>query len=317
MRFSAAESPLGDGFALQADTRSPAALRAPAEPRARKPARIDTAPRWLPSVRLGMGSVWASIRRRTREPAAADDDDLAVLINLQGRHLVRSRDREVPLEPGEGLLLACDGDGDVVTPQAGLQLCVRLERRLLGAFAKHVDRCLGQVIPAGCEALGLLASYAQSLSRGGAQLSPAAARLVVEHVADLVALIVDSTGEPAALASRQGRPAARVVAAKAFVRENLGRTDLSAATAAAGLGITPRYLRRLFAAEDHTFSGYVLEQRLLLAHALLSSRTLAMQPVADVAFEVGFGDLSYFNRAFRRRFERAPRDVRTEALARA
>jgi AraC-like DNA-binding protein len=27
---------------------------------------------------------------------------------------------------------------------------------------------------------------------------------------------------------------------------------------------------------------------------------------------VGFGDLSYFNRAFRRRFDRTPRDVRAE-----
>jgi hypothetical protein len=30
--------------------------------------------------------------------------------------------------------------------------------------------------------------------------------------------------------------------------------------------------------------------------------------------EVGFGDLSYFNRSFRRRFERTPREARAEAI---
>jgi AraC-like DNA-binding protein len=29
---------------------------------------------------------------------------------------------------------------------------------------------------------------------------------------------------------------------------------------------------------------------------------------------VGFGDLSYFNRVFRRRYERTPRDIRAEAV---
>jgi AraC-like DNA-binding protein len=35
-----------------------------------------------------------------------------------------------------------------------------------------------------------------------------------------------------------------------------------------------------------------------------------LPPVSSVAFEVGFGDLSYFNRTFRRRFGATPSDVR-------
>ena len=39
------------------------------------------------------------------------------------------------------------------------------------------------------------------------------------------------------------------------------------------------------------------------------------EPSSAVASEAGFGDLSYFNQAFRRRYDAAPSDVRARALA--
>ena len=36
--------------------------------------------------------------------------------------------------------------------------------------------------------------------------------------------------------------------------------------------------------------------------------------ISAVAFDAGFGDLSYFNRTFRRRYDAAPSDVRARAL---
>jgi len=38
----------------------------------------------------------------------------------------------------------------------------------------------------------------------------------------------------------------------------------------------------------------------------------AVRGVPDIAYDVGFGDLSYFNRSFRRRFGRTPSEVRRE-----
>jgi len=36
--------------------------------------------------------------------------------------------------------------------------------------------------------------------------------------------------------------------------------------------------------------------------------------IGAIAFEAGFGDLSYFNRSFRRRYGISPSEVRAEAL---
>ena len=40
---------------------------------------------------------------------------------------------------------------------------------------------------------------------------------------------------------------------------------------------------------------------------------LGTQPIGAIALDVGFGDLSYFNRTFRRRFGQTPSDVRAAA----
>ena len=39
--------------------------------------------------------------------------------------------------------------------------------------------------------------------------------------------------------------------------------------------------------------------------------------VSSIAYDVGFGDLSYFNRTFRRRFDVTPSQVRAQAVVRA
>ena len=40
---------------------------------------------------------------------------------------------------------------------------------------------------------------------------------------------------------------------------------------------------------------------------------LAIASISSVAFDVGFGDLSYFNRTFRRRYGATPSEIRRAA----
>ncbi len=66
-------------------------------------------------------------------------------------------------------------------------------------------------------------------------------------------------------------------------------------------------------ASDHegtTFTEYVLAQRLGRAHRLLADPRHANQKIGAIALDVGFGDLSYFNRAFRKRYGVAPSELR-------
>jgi AraC-like DNA-binding protein len=57
----------------------------------------------------------------------------------------------------------------------------------------------------------------------------------------------------------------------------------------------------------------VLGERLARAHRMLGDPRFADRSIGEVAMEAGFGDLSYFNRAFRRRYGASPSAVHTAA----
>jgi AraC-like DNA-binding protein len=104
--------------------------------------------------------------------------------------------------------------------------------------------------------------------------------------------------------------AARLRTIKADIAKNLGQPDLSVTTIAADQGVSPRYVQLLFVGEGTTFSEFLLWERLVRAHQMLSGQLYAGWSITDIAFEAGFGDLSHFSRAFRRRFGASPSEVR-------
>jgi AraC-like DNA-binding protein len=80
--------------------------------------------------------------------------------------------------------------------------------------------------------------------------------------------------------------------------------------------VSPRYVQKLFDSDGTTFSEYVLSHRLVHAHRALSDPRRAAEKIATIAFAAGFGDVSYFYRAFRRRYDMLPSDLRAAARRR-
>jgi AraC-like DNA-binding protein len=48
---------------------------------------------------------------------------------------------------------------------------------------------------------------------------------------------------------------------------------------------------------------------------MLTDPRCSERTVSSIAFDAGFGDLSYFNRAFRRRYGATPSDIRRKVLS--
>jgi AraC-like DNA-binding protein len=181
---------------------------------------------------------------------------------------------------------------------------------VLAPLVGRVDDALMRRIPGENGVLGLLASYLPAALGSDALGAPDSAESVARHVHDLVALIAGATGDAAAIAASRGLRAARLRAIRADVLANLDDVALSVAAVAARRGVSPRYVHKLFEGTAATFSQFVLEQRLIRAYRMLTDPRRAGETVSTVAFAVGFGDLSYFNRTFRRRYGATPSDVR-------
>ena len=87
--------------------------------------------------------------------------------------------------------------------------------------------------------------------------------------------------------------------------------DFGITSIARAHGLTPRYIQMLFEEDGTTFSEYLGLQRLALAHRLLGDPGNDRMKISDIALAAGFGNVSYFNRAFRRLFDATPSDIRS------
>jgi len=132
-------------------------------------------------------------------------------------------------------------------------------------------------------------------------------------------LLTDSLCNLVALAAAEDFPSSRLEpelqmeALFAFCREHLHDADLSAQHAADHIGISVRTLHARFRQIGQTFGRWLLEQRLQGCRAALRDPRQRTRQISQIAYAWGFNDLSYFNRAFRRRFEVTPRDWRDGA----
>jgi hypothetical protein len=71
--------------------------------------------------------------------------------------------------------------------------------------------------------------------------------------------------------------------------------------------------RQLFAEAGTTFTDCVLAERLARSHRMLVNPLYRNRGISAIAYDAGFGDVSYFNRTFRRRYGMTPSEVREAA----
>jgi AraC-like DNA-binding protein len=156
---------------------------------------------------------------------------------------------------------------------------------------------------------GVVAGYFGLCADTAGTLDAVGQHAMAQHMIELVALLLrdDANDMPPALRDRLG--GARVQLIKAEALKRLGDIDLTIRTFARQAGLTPKQMQRLFGTTGSTFSEFVREQRLLLAHRLLAN-TGGAEKISTIAHNAGFGDLSYFNRSFRRRFDVTPSEWR-------
>lgn len=169
-----------------------------------------------------------------------------------------------------------------------------------------------RVFGASDDALQMLGNYGAALLRGMMPIGTPELRELARHfLCDLVNIM---SPERVHRQSRH-RPDDRMNAIKSDIEAGLADRALSARQIADRHGISLRYLQKLFEDEQTTFSEFVLQRRLDRALRMLQSTEDLEISISEIAFGVGFGDLSYFNRTFRRRFGAAPRDVRASQRA--
>ena len=282
----------------------------PLEPLADRSVTVQISKHTLPGVGILSGTL-SGLRHGSGANSADVSDELFFGVNLDGRCTAFQGKREITLNGGEAMCLSSEmGPFVVVRPKPVRFLGLRVPRNMIAPLVKGLDDATMHVIPRGTEAVTLLARYAAAVATMPRLDLSEVSRLVVNHVHDLIALSIGATCEGAAVAEASSVAAARLQSIKADINANLSDESISVAAVAARHGVTPRYLHKLFEREGITYTRFVLLQRLERAHRLLRDPRLATSSITVIAFDVGFGDISYFNRVFRRHYNATPSDIR-------
>lgn len=278
----------------------------------REPIKIDLTLRRLPGLQLSLGTLQGARYLRTRENNDPTED-VGLVFNPHGSLLVRQRGREIELGEGEATLVSLTDTLDTVHRAPGDMLVMRFPRPQLVPRLTHADDCALRPIPRGTPALGLLTDYVQVTGLEQTRAREDLQHLIVSHFYDLAAVAIGATREAAELAQGHGLRAARLYAIKQDIARNLAQPDLSVTSLAVRHACTPRFIQRLFESEGTSLTDYVLAQRLCSARRLLTDPSREAEKISAIALDAGFSDLSYFNRAFRRRYGETPSDVRVAA----
>jgi AraC-like DNA-binding protein len=249
---------------------------------------------------------------RTREMVAADTKDDLILVTSPAPFIVRGRGREETAAAGAAVLVTSSDQGAIDFYAPSHILSLRMPKTVLAPLLSNFDDVLLTPISRDYEPIRLLLGYVDLLLQAGRLTSPETARLAADHLQDLAAAALGATRDASEIANGRGLRVARLRAIKADVAENLSG-DVSPAALAVRHGMSARYVHKLFENEGTTLSRYVLGQRLARMHRLLTDPRHASRSISDLAYRVGFGDLSTFNREFRRHFGLTPSDVRAAA----
>jgi AraC-like DNA-binding protein len=312
VRYSTDDLPARDRFAVWREVVGPTFMRLDVSSMPDHPFRASGTLCALP----GLGIQWADnsgIRLdRTRGLLSDGADDLVLPLATAGRHFAFQRGRQTALDARETALLSTAEVGSVTCTARSRAVVLRFPRMALASAVPDLEDMVGRPLPRACEALQLLTRYVELLRGDGALTNPALGRLAATHVHDLIALAVGAARDAPALACGRGLRAARLRAIKADIRANLASADLCIGAVARRQGVTPRYVHMLFEGEGTTFSRFVLGERLDATRHMLSDARHDHQSIAAIAYSAGYGDLSYFNRAFRSRFGATPSEVRKE-----
>lgn len=275
---------------------------------ARVPAAFDIEASGLIQNGLGLSSIRCADFNVVRDPdrsVDASDDSILLFFIKEGRILVNQDKRSAVIGAGDAVAVVADRPYEIQIEGPHEASAIRLPRILLGppsAPEPVTVRALGEAGDVG----KFLFDFAIRLcDRPGALDAQIIGRLAQSFAALLSTTcdVLSGTDERIPPAAGKRATLKRV---KAYVDLHVTDMNLTVRTVSDRLGLSERYLSKLFEIEGTTLSRYIWAQRLDRAALALAKSPSRSDPVKAIALMHGFKDLSHFSTAFRKRFQQTP-----------
>lgn len=259
----------------------------------------------LVRVRCGRGC----LTRGTRHIRAATPRSYTFVMQARGHGMFAHYGHQADLREGDFTLCDSAAPYSYQVEAAAEMVMVRVPATVLKEHLPSPDYFCGRHLSASQGLTSTAAALAFDLcARTEKLLSEDFQARVARHLLELLATSYAMAFESVSTASSvvSGRHAK----VRLYIEQHLRNPTLSPCSIAAGLKLSSRYLRMIFASSSETVSAYVLRRRLEECARQMSDPRWRGHSISEIAFAWGFNSASHFTRSFRDRYGAAPRDYR-------
>ena len=247
---------------------------------------------------------------RNRDLLSDSCDDFILFGATSGGLEVNREGRATQLQQSQMWLTDLTAESAVSFHDGNQFQTIRIPRRELLSICPNAESRLAAPLLASPGIREMISRYFALSAETAGSMDAIGQQLTARHMIDLVALLLRTGRDDTHLATQRGYSEARLQLIRAHVLDRLDDNSLTIASVARYFGLSSKLVQRLFERAGMTFTEFVLEQRLQLARRLLSGQDSRQNKIGAIAYAAGFGDLSYFNRTYRRRFGMTPSEWR-------
>jgi AraC-like DNA-binding protein len=235
-------------------------------------------------------------------------DELILVRQMRGQMVLNQGERTVNLEPGEMTLVEPrQAYRARLAPDTSI-LVAKIPRRNMIERVGRIDRFVARTLSADVGQTGLLSDFMSVLPAHAEALSATAAQ-VADQLLDLLAAGLWQVG---------GGDIPRVASSRALLQMQLRTTieksledhTVTAESIAKSVGIGLRYANAILS-DDATSVGRLLQaRRLEHCRRALADPLKMHRSISEIAYSLGFSDMTHFGRRFRHAFGLLPSDYR-------
>jgi AraC-like DNA-binding protein/quercetin dioxygenase-like cupin family protein len=195
-----------------------------------------------------------------------------------------------------------------VTNAQSVTMMVRVAPEVLRTYLPTPEQFCGQHLGRATGLKDTVTAMVRELSNGDAAIKSAyedrVARYLLEMISMSYTMGVDTAQEASAIAWQRRKDVIQ------YIEDNLRDPELSPASISAGLRVSPRYMRTVFAPGGEKMSAYILRRRLEECARQIGNPAWNAHTLTEIAFSWGFNSAAHFTRTFRERYGLAPREYR-------
>ena len=250
------------------------------------------------------------IDRTPRLVSRSHSDDIHISLQVGARGVVCQHGREVPVGPG--VVTLCETHQPFtlkyVEPNQR-QLVLQISRAALGVDDATISALAGRQIGRASPARDAYVAFVSSLMADRSVVPEAIIGDVAGVVSSLASAMVRTERAYESVLPDHGE--ALLVTVVEYIGANLTSPLMNPATVAREHHISRRRLYELFEGMGATPADFIRTHRLQRAAAILAQPADLRPRISDLAYGLGFRDVTTFTRAFTREYGMTPRDYRS------